>query len=75
MKNIYDVIRQKEQEISELQRQIEALRTAARLLADDQESGEPYTARASAPAPAIPPVRSSAAPMTAAAAGALKEFP
>lgn len=75
MKNIYDVIRQKEQEITELQREIEALRTAARLLADD-EPAEPYAAR-SAPQAAQPlPARSNGGSMTAAAAaGALKEFP
>lgn len=75
MKNIYDVIRQKEQEITELQREIEALRTAARLLADD-EPAETYPTR-SAPQTAQPlPARSNGVPMAAAAAaGALKEFP
>ena len=75
MKNIYDVIRQKEQEITELQREIEALRTAARILADD-EPAESYPTR-SAPSASQPmPTRSSGVPMAAAAAaGALKEFP
>lgn len=76
MKNIYDVIRQKEQEITELQREIEALRTAARLLADDHDPAEPYPTRSTAPAPQPSSTRSSAVPMAAAAAaGALKEFP
>jgi hypothetical protein len=35
MKNIFEVMRQKEAEIQQLQREIEALRTAARLLADE----------------------------------------
>jgi hypothetical protein len=35
MKNINDVMRTKEQQIQQLQREIEALRVAARLLADD----------------------------------------
>ena len=35
MKNIYEVLRQKELEIQQLQKDIEALRVAARLLADD----------------------------------------
>jgi hypothetical protein len=38
MKNIYDVLRQKEAEIQQLQKDIEALRTAARLLADENEA-------------------------------------
>ncbi len=38
MKNIYDVLRQKEAEIQELQKDIEALRIAARLLADESDS-------------------------------------
>lgn len=76
MKNIYDVIRQKEQEVTELQRQIEALRTAARLLADEHDStSESFSPRSSNSA-SVMPGRTSAAPMaTAAAAGALKEFP
>jgi len=37
MKNIYEVMRQKEAEIQQLQRDIEALRTAARLLADESD--------------------------------------
>jgi hypothetical protein len=37
MKNIYEVLRQKENEIQQLQKDIEALRVAARLLADDSE--------------------------------------
>ncbi|HYH00021.1 MAG TPA: hypothetical protein VD837_12875 [Terriglobales bacterium] len=35
MKNIYDVLKQKEAQIEQLQREIEALRIAARLLAED----------------------------------------
>lgn len=37
MKNIYDVLRQKEQELQRVQREIEALRIAAPLLADDTD--------------------------------------
>ena len=37
MKNIQDVIRAKEQQIQQMQREIEVLRAAARLLADDNE--------------------------------------
>lgn len=76
MKNIYEVIRQKEQEITELQRQIEALRTAARLLADDHDTSDTYPARpTSAAAPAMPARPPAVAMAGAAAAGALKEFP
>jgi len=37
MKNIYDVIRQKEAEIGQLQKEIEALRLAARLLTEESD--------------------------------------
>lgn len=37
MKNIYDVIRQKELDMQQLQKEVEALRLAARLLADDSD--------------------------------------
>ncbi len=35
MKNLYDVLRNKEQEILRVSKEVEALRIAARLLADD----------------------------------------
>ena len=38
MKNIYEVLRQKELELQQLQKDIEALRVAARLLADDSDA-------------------------------------
>lgn len=69
MKNIFEVIRQKEQEIQELQKQIDALRIAARLLSDDSESGDVAPRQASGPV--TMPTRVS----SASAAGALKEFP
>jgi hypothetical protein len=37
MKNIFDVLRQKEAELQQLQKEIEALRVAARLLAEDSD--------------------------------------
>ena len=37
MKNIYEVIRQKESELQAIQKDLEALRVAARLLADDEK--------------------------------------
>ncbi len=57
MKNIYDVIRQKELDMQQLQKEVEALRLAARILADDGDSSlESYpktttTGIASAPRP------------------------
>ncbi len=54
MKNINDVLKQKEIEYLQLQKEIEALRTAARLLADDSDPFKPAVpavpARVSAPA-------------------------
>jgi PAS domain-containing protein len=39
MKNVYEVLRQKELELSRLEKEVEALRVAAPLLADDGEAG------------------------------------
>jgi hypothetical protein len=51
MKNIYEVLRQKENEIQQLQKDIEALRVAARLLADDNDvdTVRPATSAGTAP--------------------------
>lgn len=38
MKNLFEVLKQKEGELERLQAEVEALRTAARLLADDMET-------------------------------------
>ena len=38
MKNIYDVIRQKETDLQQLQKDLDILRAAARLLADETDS-------------------------------------
>ncbi len=40
MKNVYEVLRQKELELSRLEIEVEALRVAAPLLAVDSESGD-----------------------------------
>ncbi len=75
MKNIYEVLRQKEQEIRRLEKEIEALRTVLPLLAEEsdaprpREVQEPY--RPPAPsvfaattgAPPAPPAVSIAAPV------------
>ena len=77
MKNIYEVLRQKEAEIQQLEKDIEALRVAARLLADEDDSTDSLPrssvsssltpiVRASAPvsvAVAAPPVVRPAAPI------------
>jgi hypothetical protein len=39
MKNVYEVLRQKELELARLEKEVEALRVAAPLLSDDKESG------------------------------------
>jgi hypothetical protein len=51
MKNIYDVIKQKELELARLQKELETLRFAARLLNDDVASA---VEAPQAPAMAIP---------------------
>lgn len=61
MKNIYEVLRQKENEIQQLQKDIEALRVAARLLADDNELDTVRSVGSSGTAPRV-----SAATVTAA---------
>ena len=53
MKNIYEVLRQKENEIQQLQKDIEALRVAARLLADDSELDTLRTVTSPAAAPRV----------------------
>jgi hypothetical protein len=51
MKNIADVLKQKEIEYMQLQKDIEALRVAARLLADDEGMSFAKAAQASAAPP------------------------
>jgi hypothetical protein len=53
MKNIYEVLRQKENEIQQLQKDIEALRVAARLLADDNEMDAVRTVTSAGTAPRV----------------------
>ena len=59
MKNVYEVLRQKELELSRLEKEVEALRVAAPLLSDEKEAGmeagnKPTLA---IPAPAQTPIR------------------
>ena len=39
MKNVYEVLRQKELELARLEKEVEALRVAAPLLSDDKDAG------------------------------------
>ena len=53
MKNVYEVLRQKELELSRLEKEVEALRVAAPLLSEDKEAGndnKPTLAATASPA-------------------------
>jgi len=79
MKNVYEVLRQKELELARLEKEVEALRVAAPLLSDDKDgvaeaiNSKPTLAAAAPsqqpiriPQPAVP---AAAAPQPARAAG------
>ena len=54
MKNVYEVLRQKELEISRLKKEVGALRVAAPLLSEDNDGGnenKPRLASSTAPQP------------------------
>jgi len=51
MKNVYEVLRQKEQELARLEKEVEALRIAAPLLSEEKEQISDTTAK-----PALAPV-------------------
>lgn len=72
MKNIHDVLRQKELELENVQREIDALRLAVRLCSDPGEIDRSVAASASAESGSPKPVRS-VAPSTP--DKALKQFP
>lgn len=77
MKNVYEVLRQKELELARLEKEVEALRLAAPLLSDDKESisdgGNNKPTLAATPAPQqpirIPQPAVNASPQPARAAG------
>lgn len=75
MKNVYEVLRQKELELTRLEKEVEALRVAAPLLSDDKESQEatnkPTLATSTGPQQPIriPQVAVNASPQPARAAG------
>lgn len=59
MKNVYEVLRQKELELARLEKEVEALRVAAPLLSDDKDQiSEPTTTKpiltSASPAPQQP---------------------
>jgi hypothetical protein len=65
MKNIFDVLKQKEAELQQIQKEVEALRTAARLLNEEGEArpaeSPPRPATVSAgPVPAPRPIETAA---------------
>jgi hypothetical protein len=49
MKNVYEVLRQKELEVSRLKQEVEALRIAAPLLSEDGEGGNEKKPRLASP--------------------------
>jgi hypothetical protein len=59
MKNVYEVLRQKELELSRLEKEVEALRVAAPLLSDEKEAGMEASNKPTLaiPAPAQTPIR------------------
>ena len=71
MKNVYEVLRQKELELARLEKEVEALRIAAPLLSEEKESGvetaKPAMPAATSQSPIrIPAVVAAAAPPRAA---------
>lgn len=77
MKNIHDVIKAKEQQVQQLQRELEVLRAAAKLLADDSEAApgpRPATStHVAAPPLPTPPMVMRPAPAAAPVAAAAPE--
>lgn len=74
MKNVYEVLRQKELELTRLEKEVEALRIAAPLLSEEKEAGAEAASKTqvtSSPAPQqpirIPQPAVSAAPVARAA--------
>jgi hypothetical protein len=76
MRNVYEVLRQKELELTRLEKEVEALRVVAPLLSDDKESGvelassKPALTSTTAQQPIrIPQTAVNASPQPARAAG------
>jgi hypothetical protein len=62
MKDINEVIRRKEAELQQLQRDIDALHVAARLLSEETEAGTAYAPRPMTSSAYAPPGRPAPAP-------------
>jgi hypothetical protein len=75
MKNIYEVLRQKENEIQQLQRDIEALRVAARLLADDNELDTVRSVASAGTAPRVSAAAAAKPTDTLGPAVGIRQFP
>jgi hypothetical protein len=76
MKNIYEVLRQKENEVQQLQKDIEALRVAARLLADDNELDTVRSVASAGTAPRVSAAAVAAKPAdTLGPAVGIRQFP
>lgn len=56
MKNIYEVLRQKEQEIRRLEKEIEALRVVLPMLTEEADAPRPREAEPFRPTPPVPSV-------------------
>ncbi len=62
MKDINEVLRKKESDLQQLQREVEALRVAARLLSEEAETSSAYGTRLTAGAGSYVPSARPAAP-------------
>jgi hypothetical protein len=65
MKDINEVLRKKEVDLQQLQRDVEALRIAARLLSEETEAATVYAPRAAAPVSSYAPPLRPAPPLPA----------
>jgi len=65
MKNVYEVLRQKEQELSRLEKEVEALRIAAPLLSEEKEAQAEVAKPTLTAAAPQQPIRISAPPVPA----------
>jgi len=82
MKDINEVLRKKEVDLQQLQREVEALRVAVRILSEDAETGSALPRPATAGAAYSAPARSAPVPASVTDAGyaipwdaAAKKFP
>ena len=66
MRDINEVLRRKELDLQQLQREVEALRVAARLLSEESEAGPAYARPAAAASAYAPPTRPAPPPASGA---------